>query len=86
MDPKSFDVAIERGVLSMSGERTSELPAQSPQVSVHMNERYAGRFQRAVSLSDDVDPDRVEANYSDGVLHISIKRRESAQPRRIEVH
>jgi HSP20 family protein len=86
MDPKSFDVTIERGVLSLSGERSSELPTQNAQISVHMNERYAGRFQRAVSLSDDVDPNRVTANYNDGVLHISVKRRESAQPRRIEVH
>jgi len=38
-----------------------------------------------VSLSDDVDPDRVSAEYRDGVLHISVKRRESAQPRRITV-
>jgi len=85
IDPKSFDVTIERGVLTLSGERASELPQQNPQTSVHINERYTGRFQRAVSLSDDVDPEKVTANYSDGVLHISLKRRESAQPRRIAV-
>jgi len=85
IDPKSFDVTIERGVLTLSGERASELPQQNPQTSVHINERYMGRFQRAVSLSDDVDPEKVTANYGDGVLHISLKRRESAQPRRIAV-
>jgi len=38
-----------------------------------------------VSLPDDVDPNAVSAAYRDGVLHISIKRRESAQPRRIAI-
>jgi HSP20 family protein len=38
-----------------------------------------------ISLPDDIDPSAVTANYRDGVLHVSVKRRESAQPRRIEV-
>lgn len=85
LDPKTLDPTIERGVLMLSGERPSDLPADESNSSVHINERFSGRFHRAVSLSDDVDPNRVTANYSDGVLHISIKRRESSQPRRIEV-
>jgi HSP20 family protein len=85
LDPKSLDVTIERGVLSISGERHSTLPADE-KASIHINERFEGRFRRAVSLSDDVDPERVTADYNDGVLHISIKRREAAQPRRIEIH
>jgi HSP20 family protein len=39
-----------------------------------------------VSLPEDADPNGVSADYRDGVLHISVKRRESAQPRRISVH
>ncbi|MDE2360821.1 MAG: Hsp20 family protein, partial [Betaproteobacteria bacterium] len=38
-----------------------------------------------ISLPDDVDPDRVEAGYREGVLRISVKRREAARPRQIEV-
>ena len=53
--------------------------------AVHINERFTGRFRRVVSLAEDLDPNRVTANYRDGVLCISIKRRESAQPRRISV-
>lgn len=85
LDPATFDVTIERGVLTLSGDRSSDLPAEDKKATVHTNERFTGRFSRAVSLSDDVDPNRVTAKYSDGVLHISIKRRESTQPRRIEV-
>ena len=86
LDPKTLDVTIERGVLSLSGERHSDLPADDSKSSVHINERFDGHFRRAVSLSDDVDPENVTADYNDGVVHISIKRRASAQPRRIEIH
>ena len=53
--------------------------------AVHLNERSRGRFSRAVSLPDDLDPNEVSARYNDGVLHVSIKRRQSTQPRRIAV-
>lgn len=85
LDPAAFDVTIERGVLTLSGKRPSTLPEEDRNAAVHINERFTGPFRRAVSLSDDVDPGQVTAKYSDGVLHISIKRRESAQPRRIEI-
>lgn len=86
LDPASIDVTVERGVMTLSGERTADLPAADANSSVHINERFAGRFSRAVSLPDDLDADRVTAKYADGVLHISIARRQSAQPRRIEIH
>lgn len=85
IDPAKLDVTIERGVLTLSGERPNELPNEDKNATVHIGERFSGRFSRAVSLSDDVDPNRVTADYGDGVLHISIRRHESTQPRRIEV-
>ena len=84
LDPSKIEVQLERGVLSVSGERKSELPGDN-QASVHMNERFAGRFHRVISLSDDLDPNEVRATYRDGIVHISIKRHESALPRRINI-
>jgi HSP20 family protein len=84
LDPGKVEVQLERGVLSISGERKSELPGDE-RASVHMNERFAGRFHRVISLSDDLDPKEVRATYREGVLHISIKRQESALPRRINI-
>jgi len=81
LDPASLHVQLERGVLSISGER----PSDYGNASVHVNERFAGRFHRVVALSDDLDPDQVRANYRDGVLHISIQRQQAAQPRRIQI-
>lgn len=85
VDPATLDVNLDKGVLAISGERKVGLPPQDTKVALHINERFAGRFRRVVSLPDDIDPGAVTATYRDGVLHISIKRRESAQPRRIAI-
>ena len=85
MDPSKLDVTIERGVLRIAGERASGIPAGDGKVTVYARERGTGSFMRAVSLPDDVDPAHVNATYRDGVLQVSIARRESAQPKRITV-
>lgn len=85
LDPASIDVQIEKGVLTVAGERKGKLPAQDEKTSIHIDERFAGRFRRVLTLADDVDPNAVQANYRDGVLHISIQRRAAAQPRRIAI-
>lgn len=85
LDPASIHLQIERGVLSISGERANGLPGREAAASVHLNERFAGRFHRVITLTDDLDPNEVQARYRDGVLHISIRRREAAKPRRINI-
>ena len=86
LDPKGLEVNLDRGVLSIAGERKIDLSNRDSQSAVHIDERFAGAFRRVVSLPDDVDPNSVSANYRDGVLHVSIARRESAKPRRITVN
>ena len=86
IDPATIELHIERGVLTVAGERKSDLPGKDEKVAVHIDERFSGRFRRVVTLPDDADNSAVEAKYRDGVLHISIKRREAAQPRRISIH
>ena len=86
LDPSSIEVNLERGVLTISGERESDLATQKEKSTVHINERFAGRFRRVISLpEDDVNPSGVSADYRDGVLHVSVKRREAPQPRRIAI-
>jgi len=86
LDPSSIDANIEQGVLTISGKRADDIAAGEDKATVHLNERFRGQFKRVISLSEDLDPDTVDAQYRDGVLHISIKRRESAQQRRISIH
>jgi len=85
LDPASIDVQIEKGVMTIAGERRSDLPGREAKATVHIDERFAGRFRRVVTLPDDIDPDAVQARYIDGVLHISLQRREAARPRRIDI-
>ena len=82
-----FEVQLERGVLSISGERPAAAPqAPDARTTLHSNERFSGRFRRVMSLPDDIDPEQVTADYQDGVLRVRIARRQAAQPRRITVH
>ena len=83
IDPATLDVQIEKGVLTIAGERKRD--AVPEKASVHIDERFAGRFRRVVTLPDDADPNSVQASYRDGVLHLSIARKEASQPRRIAI-
>ena len=85
LDPKSLDINLDRGVLSIAGERKTSLPKEDEKSAVHINERFQGKFRRVVSLPEDADPNGVSADYKEGVLHLCIKRREESQPRRITI-
>ncbi len=85
IDPARIEVTLDRGVLSITGERAPAVGASDAKVTLHSNERFDGRFRRVISLPDDSDPNGVNADCRDGVLHITVKRREAALPRRIEI-
>ncbi len=85
IDPAKIEVSIDQRLLTIAGERAPDLPEESDKLSIYASERFAGSFKRVVSLPEDVDPARIEAGYRDGVLRVSVQRRESAQPKRIEV-
>ena len=83
--PDKIDVMLDRGVLRISGDRKAETPKGEGEAQVYARERLSGRFARTVSLSDDLDPGKVNASYRDGVLRVSIGLRESALPQRIAI-
>jgi HSP20 family protein len=90
IDPKTIDVSVEKGLLSISGERPPHPAAAdsgkpSDERNVYANERFSGRFRRVVALPEDADPGRVEASYREGVLKIVVPKRESSKPRQIKV-
>ena len=84
IDPSKLELSIDKGLLLIAGERQSEAPA-SDKTTCYAQERFNGEFRRVVSLPEDVDPDRVNATYRDGVLHVTVHKRESSKPRRIQV-
>ena len=82
LNPQSLDVSLHQNLLTIKGERKTERKEGG---QYHSRERYSGEFSRSVSLPEEVDPDRVEATYRDGVLRIAISRKEAVRPRKIEV-
>ena len=85
IDPGSIDVTVEKGLLTLSGQRKSAEAADKG-TTVYAKERFDGAFRRVVSLPEDSDPARVEASYRNGVLKVVIPRLEAAKPRQIQVN
>ena len=84
IDASQLEVTVDHNLLTIAGTR--DLPAPGREQTSYTEERFAGAFRRVISLPDDIDPSRIEARYRDGVLRVSIARRESVQPRRITVN
>jgi HSP20 family protein len=89
VDPKSVDITLDNGVLTLAGERRDKTLVDGngkngPQQQ--RSERHMGRFHRRFILPDTVDAEKVKATGTDGVLAISIAKQPKAQPRRISVN
>ena len=85
LDASKLDVTLDRGVLRIAGERSTGIPEGIAAANVYTRERGTGSFARTISLPDDIDPEQLKASYRDGVLQVSIGRREAAQAKRITV-
>lgn len=83
MKPEDVEVELRHGDLWISGRREEETEQQGK--TWHRVERYYGQFRRVVRLGDDVDPEKVEAEYKDGILKITVAKSEQARTRKIEV-
>ncbi len=82
LNPEGLEITLQQNLLTVAGERKLS-PRED--ANYFRQERFDGAFRRVLTLPEDVDPDKVEASYKDGILHITIKRRETAKPRRIQV-
>ncbi|KVW85692.1 Hsp20/alpha crystallin family protein [Burkholderia cepacia] len=80
-----LDVSIDKGLLTISGERKSTQPDTGSETRMYAQERFAGAFRRVIELPDTADPDKVQARYENGCLSISVGRRESSKPRAITI-
>ena len=83
IDPKSLDISIQQNLLTVSGKREIKVTEEA---DYYRQERFSGEFRRVISLPEDLDPERVQARYVNGIVQISVQRRESARPRQIEIH
>ncbi|SDC89960.1 Hsp20/alpha crystallin family protein [Paraburkholderia lycopersici] len=85
LDPAAIDVSIDKGLLTISGERKPSAPEADDETRVYARERFAGAFRRVVELPQHADPDKVDARYVNGCLIIRVGRSEASKPRAITV-
>ncbi len=83
VDPKNVAIQLENGTLTLKGERKFE--DQKNGKGFHRIERSYGSFTRAFSLPETVDGEKVKADYKNGVLTITLQKKEMAKPRTINV-
>lgn len=84
VDPESIDVEVENNVLTVRAERREEHERRDGD-EVLVRERRFGRYSRQISLGDNLDTDKLEATYQDGLLKVTVPVAEQARPRKIEV-
>ena len=77
-------VTLENGTLTLSGERQFEREEKNRKV--HRIERFYGSFSRSFDLPEDVNADKVNAAFNDGVLTVTVAKSEQAKPKRIQVN
>lgn len=84
VNPEQVGIQLENGTLTLSGERKFE-QQQTNGRGFHRIERGYGSFVRAFSLPDTVDGEKVRADYKNGVLTITLPKKELAKPKSIKV-
>jgi len=84
MDPKSIEISAAARSLTIQGERPR--PTGNEKQSFHRKERGYGKFSRSLTLPQEINPDKVRAEYSLGVLEIIMPKSEENKPRKIEIH
>ena len=84
VDPKNVGIQLENGTLTLKGERQFE-EQKNGQKGFHRIERSYGSFVRAFSLPDSVDGEKVKADYKNGVLTITLPKKEVAKPKTINI-
>lgn len=85
LDPSKIEVSIDKGLLTISGERKPTDAGEAEDSRVYAQERFGGAFRRVIELPRHADPDKVQARYVNGCLTVSVGRSEASKPRAITV-
>jgi len=83
VEEKDLDISLENGVVTISGERKME--NEEKENNFHRIERTYGRFTRSFTLPPTVDENNVKAEFNNGVLKITLAKREEAKPKQIKI-
>jgi HSP20 family protein len=83
VDPKEIDVRVENQTLTIAGERKFETSASDK--GYHRIERSYGNFVRSFAVPNSFDTDKINAAYKNGVLTVTLPKKETAKPRQIKI-
>lgn len=83
VNKEDVKLTVENGVLTLKGERRFE--REEKDKKYHRIERSYGSFMRSFSMPDDADPDKVAAEFKDGILQVRLPKSEAKKPKQIEV-
>ncbi len=83
MEPKDIDISLSGDTLVIKGEKKQEKEEKGE--NFHRVERRYGSFARTIRLPVEVDSDKIEATYKQGVLKIVLPKKEEAKPKQIEI-
>jgi HSP20 family protein len=84
VDPKDVDIRVENNTLTLRGERRFDNEVKRE--SYHRVERSYGAFTRSFSLPNMVDVEKIKAEYKDGVLRVTLPKKEEAKPKQISIN
>lgn len=86
MTADDIDISLENNILTVSGERRAAWSEMDERTATwHLSERRYGKFSRSFVLPRDVEQDRIEARFENGVLGITIPKSEKSRRRRIQI-
>ena len=83
MDEKEIDISLSDGMLTIKGEKKHE--KEEEKKCYHTVERRYGAFSRTMRLPSEVEAEKVDATYRDGVLKVTLPKSETAKARKIEI-
>ena len=84
VDKKDISIDLKDRVLTLSGERSYENEVKEE--NYYRRERSYGKFQRAFTLPADVDSDKINAEFKDGLLQIEVPKPEQQKPKQVTIH
>ena len=83
IDPKDIDISLNKDVLTIRGEKKRE--TEEKEENYHFIERSYGAFARSIRLPRDVQTDKINASYKDGVLRVTLPKSEEAKKKEIRI-
>jgi len=84
VDKKDMTVDVKGRVLTLKGERSTDNEVKED--NYYRQERCYGKFERCFTLPVEIDPEKIKADYKDGVLKIDIPKAEESKPKQVSIH